>query len=263
MIRPYNAHVLIGNWYEDRVLEEDVIKDFLDRKSQNGLLSQKSAQLTAANSQPVSLTTVPDGSIHFGDIVQIRCDGTNPTKMQYIAKATRKDCYLTGNFTGAGQENTLSSNGTTNGEINPKTAFIIRSVDGSTDGTVVRFGQPFALSSFCKRFFLHSDTRSYSKAARHSRLQETEFVDVYNHECDFVATCLNPKFRLEIEGTPIPANDKILILHMKSNKALGVVTDMRNAASFEIVCHTFLDSHKAEEDVNHWRLLTNVPQIPH
>jgi hypothetical protein len=71
--------------------------------------------------------------------------------MQYIAKATRKDCYLTGNFTGAGQENTLSSNGTAIGEINPKTAFIIRSVDGSTDGTVVRFGQPFALSSFCKR----------------------------------------------------------------------------------------------------------------
>ena len=97
------------------------------------------------------MTTVPDGSIHFGDIVQIRCDGSNPTKMQYIAKATRKDCYLTGNFTSADQENTLPSNGTANGEINPKTSFIIRSVDGSTDGTVVRFGQPFALSSVCKR----------------------------------------------------------------------------------------------------------------
>ena len=96
---------------------------------------------------------------------------------------------------------------------------------------------------------MHSDTRSYNKAARKSRLQETEFVDVYNHECDWVATCLNPQFRLEIEGTPIPviyryiivylkivclyflffqANEKILILHMKSNKAVGVVADFRN-----------------------------------
>ena len=71
--------------------------------------------------------------------------------MQYIAKATRKDCYLTGNFTGAGQENTITSNGTANGELNPKTAFIIRSVDGSTDGTVVRFGQAFSLSSIDNR----------------------------------------------------------------------------------------------------------------
>ncbi len=77
MIRPFNAHVLIGNWYEDRVLEEvqkknlskkkilfsikliyqfkDVIKDFLDKKNNNVLSLQKNNSLLAANSQTVCL----------------------------------------------------------------------------------------------------------------------------------------------------------------------------------------------------------------
>ena len=49
---------------------------------------------------------------------------------------------------------------------------------------------------------------------------------------------------------------------MKTNKALAVVTDFNNPSRFEMVAHTFLDSHKAEEDVNHWRLVTNLPLVP-
>ena len=76
MIRPYNKGVLVGNWYEDRVLEEvgteiygvlttlsdyfliellrlpqDVIKDYLERRSNGELTSQK---LAARAPQPVS-----------------------------------------------------------------------------------------------------------------------------------------------------------------------------------------------------------------
>ena len=71
--------------------------------------------------------------------------------MQYIAKNARKDCYLSGNFNNAGQENTLPVNGSYSEVTTPTNTFVIRSVDGSNDGTVVRFGQAFALSSFDKR----------------------------------------------------------------------------------------------------------------
>ena len=113
------------------------------------------------------------------------------------------------------------------------------------------------------QLFLHSDTRLYDRAAHKSRLQLVDFQTVYNHECDWVATCLNPKFRMECEGSEIPANEKILIIHMKTNKALAVVTDMNKSSRFEIVANTFLDSHKAEEDVNHWQFITNVPSVAH
>lgn len=49
---------------------------------------------------------------------------------------------------------------------------------------------------------------------------------------------------------------------MKTNKALAVVAEFNNSSKFEIVANTFLDSHKAEEDVNHWRFVTNIPTIP-
>lgn len=101
----------------------------------------------------------------------------------------------------------------------------------------------------------------YDRAARRSRLQLVDFATVYNHECDWVATCLNPKFRLEAEGSEIPANESVVILHMKTNKALAVYTDFNNNSKFEIVANTFLDSHKAEEDVNHWKFVTNQPEI--
>lgn len=49
---------------------------------------------------------------------------------------------------------------------------------------------------------------------------------------------------------------------MKTNKALAVVADFSHSARFEIVANTFLDSHKAEEDVNHWKFVTNLPTVP-
>jgi hypothetical protein len=48
---------------------------------------------------------------------------------------------------------------------------------------------------------------------------------------------------------------------MKTNKALAVVTDFNNPGKFEIVANTFLTSHRAEEDVNHWKFISNVPHV--
>jgi hypothetical protein len=48
---------------------------------------------------------------------------------------------------------------------------------------------------------------------------------------------------------------------MKTNKGLAVVTDYNNSSKFEIVANTFLTPHKAEEDINHWKFVTNVPQF--
>ena len=48
---------------------------------------------------------------------------------------------------------------------------------------------------------------------------------------------------------------------MKTNKALGIVADFNNPSRFEIVAHTFLNSHKAEEDTNNWRYDSNEPKL--
>lgn len=258
MIRPYNRNVLIGNWYEDRVLEEDVIKDYLEKRDNNQLISQKNEALRKP--QPECLTTSPDNRVRFGDTIFIRCEGTYNKPSSLIAKANREDCFLSTAQLGHGEDKTMAC-GVPHAILNDKTALVIHSVDGTLNGNSLKFGQPFTISTIDKSLYLHSDTRLYDRAAYKSRLQIVDFQTVYNHECDWVATCLNPKFRMECEGADIPANEKILILHMKTNKALAVVTDFNRSTRFEIVAHTFLDSHKAEEDVNHWQFVTNVPSV--
>lgn len=260
MIRPYNKNVLIGNWYEDRVLEEDVIKDYLDKRETGQLMSQQAEALR--KSQPTGLTTSPDNRLRFGDTVLVRCEGTENKPSLLIAKAARSDCFLAAPQLGP-NDISGAANGLPHPILNDKTALVIQSVDGTLNGNTVKFGQPFTISTADKSLFLHSDTRLIERCAQKSRLQMVDFQTVYNHECDWVATCLNPKFRLECEGGDIPANEKILIIHMKTNKALAVVTDFNRSTRFEIVANTFLDSHKAEEDVNHWMFCTNVPAVAH
>lgn len=256
MIRPFNKGVLVGNWYEDRVLEEDVIKDYLERRNNGELTSQK---LAAKMPQPVQLSNIADNRIHIGDALILKCDGAS-SQNSLIAKANRKDCYLSAGSIDTGS-NTTSALGSPNGCLIPNTVLVVRSVDGSLLGKPLKYGQPFALSTFDGSYFLHSDLRSYDRAAKQSRLQLVDFVNTYNHECDWVATCLNPQFRLEAEGSDILAGDKIVILHMKTNKALGIVADFNNPSRFEIVANTFLNSHKAEEDTNHWRFVSNEPKL--
>lgn len=258
MFRPYNRNCLIGNWYEDRVLEEDVIKDYLEKRDNNQLISQKTDALRKP--QPECLTTSPDNRVRFGDTLFVRCEGTVGKPRSLIAKADREDCYLSATQLGA-EANHACATGIPVPALNDKTALVIQSVDGTLTGNAVKFGQPFTISTIDKSLFLHSDTRLYDRAAYKSRLQIVDFQTVYNHECDWVATCLNPKFRMESEGAEIPANEKILIIHMKTNKALAVVTDFNKSTRFEIVANTFLDSHKAELDVNHWQFLTNIPSV--
>lgn len=249
MIRPFNRNVLIGNWYEDRVLEDDVVKDFLEKRSRKQLLSQNSS----GQSGPLTLTTVNDGRVHIGDIIMLRCDGTQDQPASLLPKAYRNDC----NIVSSG----LNCLGSALSAINSGSALVVKSVDGSSPGTPLTFGQAFAITTLDGNLFLHSDTRLFDRAAKKSRLQGVEFVTVYNHECDWVATCVDPKFRCEMEGVEIPANEKIVIIHMKTNKALGVYCDYNNKSNFEIVANTFLNSHKAEEDVNHWKFATNIPRV--
>lgn len=60
-VRPFNAHVLVGNWYEDRVMEEvrdyqfksyfsmirfqEVLKDFLHKRYTGQLASQQMTEV--------------------------------------------------------------------------------------------------------------------------------------------------------------------------------------------------------------------------
>jgi len=72
---------------------------------------------------------------------------------------------------------------------------------------------------------------------------------------------MDPRERLETEGLPVKANEKVLINHCKTNQRLAVLSEFafrtQFGLEFEVVAKTKLDSHKAEQAVNHWMLVTD------
>uniref|UniRef100_A0A672PPP8 Cilia and flagella associated protein 161 n=1 Tax=Sinocyclocheilus grahami TaxID=75366 RepID=A0A672PPP8_SINGR len=109
-----------------------------------------------------------------------------------------------------------------------RNAFIITSVDGTSDGEVLRYDQSFALrttAGFAGELFLAK--------------------------------------RLENEGYPVQVNSKVLISHCKTNQCLAALGNhilwTLFGKAYKLTAHTILNSHKAEWDNNHWLFFMAYP----
>uniref|UniRef100_A0A8D0H8H3 Cilia and flagella associated protein 161 n=1 Tax=Sphenodon punctatus TaxID=8508 RepID=A0A8D0H8H3_SPHPU len=111
--------------------------------------------------------------------------------------------------------------------------------------------------------FLASDHRTFERSAQKSHLQQVFLTDELSYLTFWQATYLDPQLRLEYEGFPVSANSKLLITHCHTNRGLAVPRNywIRTyfGKDYEVNCHTYLDSHKAEEDKNYWIIVTGNP----
>uniref|UniRef100_A0A3Q3J418 Cilia- and flagella-associated protein 161 n=2 Tax=Monopterus albus TaxID=43700 RepID=A0A3Q3J418_MONAL len=263
-VKKYRANVKTGNWNEDLRLEEDAIKEYLEKKERGELAAQKVDFLKQNILSPVKLSVTTDGRLHFGDVVMLVNTGGENRECSTVS--INAD---TASLTKIPSPGIQAPCGISAGrDIQPctRTAFIITSVDGSPEGSNLLFDQSFALkttSGFARGVYLTSDLQSFQKCAKKSRLQEVNLVD----DCSFLSwwkiVHFDPQERLENEGQPVPANVKVLVVHCKTNQALAVLGDhvlwTAYGKEYEVTAHTFLDSHRAEQDNNHWILCTSDP----
>uniref|UniRef100_A0A096M6F5 Cilia and flagella associated protein 161 n=2 Tax=Poecilia formosa TaxID=48698 RepID=A0A096M6F5_POEFO len=147
-----------------------------------------------------------------------------------------------------------------------RTAFIITSVDGSPEGSTLHFDQSFALkttSGFAKGLYLTSDKPRFQKCAKKSGLQDVYLDDTLSVLSWWKISHFDPQERFESEGLPVPANEKVLVIHCMTNQGLAVLGEKllwtAYGREYEVVAHTFLDTHRAEQDVNFWILGTSDP----
>ncbi|XP_019912238.2 cilia- and flagella-associated protein 161 isoform X4 [Esox lucius] len=224
-IRTYRPNVRVGNWREDVTLEEDSLKDFLERKERGELTVQKNVFIKQSILEQVHLSASQG-------VIQAPCGVSGGRDVQPCKR----------------------------------NAFIISSVDGSVEGEPLHYNQSFALRTtlgFAGGLYLTSDHQNFQKCAKKSRLQEVVMEQQANFLSWWKVLHNDPQDRLENEGLPVNANNKVIILHCKTNQALAVLRQHTLWTPFgkeyELTAHTFLDSHKAEQDVNHWLLLTTDP----
>ncbi|TRY99730.1 hypothetical protein DNTS_016544 [Danionella cerebrum] len=267
-IRTYNSRVRVGNWNEDVTLQEETLRDFILLKDRGELAVQKEGALKQNILSPVSLSVSPDGFLHFGDTVMLVNPGGGDIEQRVacvlsiiadrsnVSSQTHSDLRLTG---------PLQVGGATSMDPCVRNAFIVTSVDGSPVGEVVRYDQNFALKTtggFTGQLFLSSDHKSFLKCAKKSRLQELSLVQELDFLCWWKIIYFQPQERFENEGSPVQVNIKVLIRHCKTNQCLAALGNhilTPFGKEYELTAHTFIDSHKAERDNNHWLAVTAHP----
>ncbi|XP_069018874.1 cilia- and flagella-associated protein 161 isoform X2 [Embiotoca jacksoni] len=240
-IRTYNSSVKIGNWNEDLCLEEDAKEEYLEKKERGELAAQKVDFLKENILRPVNLSVTNDGGLHFGDVIMlVNMGGENSERSVVSINADINSLTKTPS---PGIQIPCAVSAGKSVQPCTRTAFIITSVDGSPEGSMLRFEQSFALkttSGFARGLNLTSDLQSFQKVVH-----------------------FDPQERLEYEDQPVPANVKVVIIHCKTNQALAVLGDRvfwtTYGKEYEVTAHTFLDCYKVEKDNNHWILCTSDP----
>ncbi|XP_076590274.1 cilia- and flagella-associated protein 161 isoform X1 [Chaetodon auriga] len=263
-VRTYRANVRIGNWNEDLRLTEDAKKEYLEKKEKGELTTQRVDFLKQNILRPVNLTVTSDGRLHFGDVVILVNMGGENRECSVVS--INADINSLTKTPSPGIQAPCGVSAGRVVQACTRTAFIITSVDGSPEGSTLHFEQSFALkttSGFARGLYLTSDLQSFQKCAKKSRLQEVN-LDVDSCFLSWWKIVhFDPQERLEYEDQPVPANVKVLIIHCKTNQALAALGDQvlwtTYGKEYEVTAHTFLDSHKAEQDNNHWILCTSDP----
>nr|XP_003475513.1 cilia- and flagella-associated protein 161 isoform X2 [Cavia porcellus] len=268
----YSSGVRMGNWNEDAYLEEERMKDFLEKREQGKLLIQRNRRLKMHLLRPMQLSISEDGYIHYGDQVMLvnpdHSEGEEasaflggdlnlcmtPDEIQaYLSDKLELPCGLSA-------AHTLVPVG--------RNTFVVLSIGGDATGQVLRYGQDFCLGITAgfdnKMLYLSSDHKTLLRSAKKSWLQEVHLTDEVSHLARWQATFLNPQLRLEHEGFPVRANEKLLLYHCHTNRGLAVHRQLFLRTYFgkeaEVAAHTHLDSHRAEKPKNYWMLVTGNPR---
>lgn len=257
-VRTYNPSVRVGNWNEDLCLEEDLLKDFIEKKESGTLLINKAHNLAAKLLQPVELSKPEDGNLRFGDTVCLYNPANEENLSINLSDSRLHEAEVVSSPSGVSASKLL----------HPcyRNAFTITSCDGQNkDGDYLAYGQHFLLSTLpdiAGELKLMSDVATFMKSAKKSRLQEVSLTSNVSYLCHWQILHFDPQQRFETEGSPVPANTKIMFNHCKTNQRLCALADFSFRTAFgrehEVAAYTFLDTHKAEKVDNHWILVTRT-----
>ncbi|CAH8854314.1 unnamed protein product [Trichobilharzia szidati] len=145
---------------------------------------------------------------------------------------------------------------------------IISTKCGMTD-CVVKYGDIVQFSLANKniseeRLYLASDLVSPLSASSMSGHQKLYLT---TNCCSFLThwkiVCKEPSMRLETEGCPVKSDKYVVIKHVHTNEAIAVEEKYPYNSYFgreyEASCHTYLDGHKCERDLNHISIATIIP----
>ncbi|XP_070256512.1 cilia- and flagella-associated protein 161 isoform X3 [Myotis yumanensis] len=144
----YGPGVRMGNWNEDIYLEEEIMKDFLEKRDKGQLLIQRNRRLKSHLLRPMQLSVTEDGYVHFGDSVmlvnpdhpEVQADQFLPGDLSLCLTPDEIRAHMSDQFElpcGLSASSTRTPVG--------RNTFTVLRADREAVGQVLRFGQSFRL----------------------------------------------------------------------------------------------------------------------
>lgn len=253
--RTYNPAVRVGNWIEDVQLEEDIIKDFQEKKDAGELLIQKTHNVTNNLLRQEKLSEQTENRhLIFGSKINLRhiASGTVlSSKVSELKSLTSSQLKSPCDMSASLMTNPC-----------PRNVFQICSVDEEVPKKPLCYGQKFVLKTLPGpggELSLWSDRATFTKCAAKSRLPVVQLHDDTSYNVVWQVQCRNPLIRMEMDGRPVVVGDPIILNHCKTNQNLACMPQYQRRTPYgqemEVCCKTFLDSHKAEMEENLWTIV--------
>jgi hypothetical protein len=262
--KSYNPKVRIGNWNEDVQLHDTRFNEFMRAKENNALPSHQMKRKFEHHLAPVQVADVAEhGNVQFGDRLLIQ----NLQNHAYLAMDL--DTKLHHVYERFGITATKPRTNEQTPAIS-RSVFIIERVPSKDDifytneheEHLLHYGQHFKLKSvpeFHDNLYFRSEKATPSCHSTITHNQEVSVDTASNFQSEWALAFIDPKFRFEMEGEPVPVNTAFLLVHCATNQNLMsndqnlVLNDF--GKEFEVCCKTLLDSHKAEQSCNQWSFM--------
>ncbi|XP_004763694.2 cilia- and flagella-associated protein 161 [Mustela putorius furo] len=267
----YGPGVRMGNWNEDIYLEEERMKDFLEKREKGQLLIQRNRRLKENLLRPMQLSITEDGYLRCGYKVMLVNPDYPETDADLVLGGDLSLCMALDEIKSPPSDQLEVPCGLSAAKTKipvGRNTFIILSADRTAMGQVLTYGQNFCLATTGgfedRMLYLSSDHRTLLRSSKRSWLQEVYLTDEASYLNCWQAAFLDPQFRLEYEGSPVPANAKIILNHSQTNRGLAAHRHLFLSGRFgkevEVAAHTHLDLHRVEKPKNHWMLVTGNPR---
>jgi len=211
----YSYNVRIGNWNEEKEMQELRMKEYLHRKEKGQLLVHTVQQHLNASLQEVPLSYSNDGFIHIGDQIMLYSVQT-----EGVLSVDCSDKLISSDEGFAVTSSTL-----TQAHV-ARNVFVIEGYGSNVNnGDVLKLGQPFRIrinpALKGEPFYLHSQPQSAMSCSKVSRNQEVGMIKVNSFDTVWSVQFKDPTKRFEMEGQPVPANAEILVFHAGTKSALS------------------------------------------
>ncbi|KAG5446391.1 Cilia- and flagella-associated protein 161 [Clonorchis sinensis] len=292
VVRPYSYNVLLGNWWEERLHQSDLLKAIGAQNQLKSKLEQSLEQLAGKHVSTDYQFSGIDEFVRIGSEVQL----INPGISEFYRKAklssprpayalafgvVNLDRILV--LLSIGADNILESMyeekatpvvATSNLSPASRSMFRIESPDPEDYGRALRYGQPvmFSLQPEFGPVNKEKPPKPFYLASQLSRLGDplcqsgAQMVLFEQGEPSYAAhweiVAADCQLRHEKEGRLVKMGDKILIRHIRTNKPLALEPKFPirtiSGRDIQVSANAYYDSHRAERDVNIWTLSRGV-----